>query len=202
VMDIFGVRAYWRSIDWNLLKRMLPAAVVGTIVGALTWKLLNVAWLKVLLGGIAVGFPLWWWLKAATLPSVGPAQGSLNDRLSASAWCGLSGFTSFVAHAGGPPVLAYLLPKRLDKSIQVGTMSFFFLIVNYAKLPQYFVVGQITPEVLMITLVLAPFIPIGVGLGLALHNRIAHHTFQRICQILMFVMGWKLLLEAVTALRG
>ncbi len=202
VMDIFGVRAYWQRINWALLKRMLPAAVIGTLIGALTWKLLNVAWLKVLLGGIAVGFPLWWWLKPeAPAPDAGASNGR-SELLKASAWCGLSGFTSFVAHAGGPPVLAYLLPKQLDKSVQVGTMSFFFLIVNYAKLPQYIAVGQITPEVLMITLVLAPFIPIGVGMGLALHDRIPHRAFQLTCQILMFVMGLKLLLEALAALRG
>jgi uncharacterized protein len=112
----------------------------------------------------------------------------------------MSGFTSFVAHAGSPPLLAYLMPKKMDKSIQVGTMSFYFLIVNYVKLPQYIAVGQFTPQVLGAALVLAPFIPLGVWLGLKLHDKMPQKAFQQTCYVLMLVMGTKLLLESVPKL--
>ncbi len=202
-IDLFGVRAYWGRIDWALLKRMLPGAVVGTVVGALTWRVMNVAMLKLLLGVIAIGFPLQWWWRTQRENSNPGAPQSANlkqDTLRASAWCGLSGFTSFVAHAGGPPVLAYLMPKKMDKSLQVGTMSFFFLVVNYVKLPQYIAGGQMSPQVLWSALILAPFIPLGVWLGLKVHDRLSQKAFQQACYALMLIMGAKLLIEAIPQL--
>jgi uncharacterized protein len=205
--DIFGVRAYWRTIDWALMKRMLPAACVGTVIGALLWSRMSVPWLKVLLAAVAIGFPLQWWWKAyfAKVQSQGKPdpekiENATLDRIRAFGWCGLAGFTSFVAHAGGPPVLAYLLPKKMDKAAQVGTMSFFFMIVNYVKFPQYFAVGQFSPQVWASALVLAPFVPIGVWLGLRLHRALSPLAFQRACQVIMFGMGIKLAIEAYNGL--
>ena len=205
-IDLFGVKAYWTHIDWRLLKRMLPAAIVGTIVGALTWRHFSVPGLKAILGVIAIAFPLQWWWKdwRASRPNA-PARivdRDGKDRVRAALWCAMSGFTSFVAHAGGPPVLAYLMPKKMDKTIQVGTMSFFFLVVNYVKLPQYIAVGQFSPQVLGASLVLAPFIPLGVWMGIKLHNNISQRTFQQSCYVLMLIMGTKLLFEALPILIG
>jgi uncharacterized protein len=205
-IDLFGVKAYWTRIDWSLLKRMLPAAIIGTIIGALTWRHLSVPGLKAMLGTIAIAFPLQWWWKdwraSRANATTRVAESNRADFVRALAWCGLAGFTSFVAHAGGPPVLAYLMPKKMDKSLQVGTMSFFFLIVNYAKLPQYIAVGQFTPQVLGSSLVLAPFIPLGVWLGLKLHAKLSQKAFQQTCYVLMLVMGSKLLLESIPKLIG
>jgi uncharacterized membrane protein YfcA len=194
--DIFGVRAYWKTIDWSLLKRMLPAAGVGTLIGALLWSQMSVPWLKVLLAAIAIGFPVQWWWKQRRGAPVAPLISDRHDNVRAWGWCSLSGFTSFIAHAGGPPVLAYLMPKQLHKSVQVGTLSFYFMVVNYLKLPQYFVVGQFTRDVLMSALVLAPFVPLGVWLGLKLHHTLSPRAFTQCVQVLMFCMGIKLAFEA------
>ena len=43
-----------------------------------------------------------------------------------------SGFTSFIAHAGGPPVNAYLIPLKPKPVIFTGTMAFLFFLVNLA----------------------------------------------------------------------
>ena len=99
-------------------------------------------------------------------------------------------------------MLAYLMPKKIDKTIQVGSLSFYFLIVNYVKLPQYIAVGQFTSQVLGAALVLAPFIPIGVWLGLKLHDKLSQKAFQQTCYVLMLVMGTKLLWESLPTLIG
>jgi uncharacterized protein len=197
--DIFGVRAYWKTIDWALVKRMLPAAALGTVVGALFWARLSEPGLKVMLALIALGFPLhWWWKEWRNAPA--RTSASSHDGVRAFGWCSLAGFTSFVTHAGGPPLLAYLMPKQLHKSVQVGTMNFFFLAVNYIKVPQYFAVGQFNREVLWTALALAPFVPVGVWLGLKLHHALSPKAFSRICQVLMFLMGIKLAIEAWSGL--
>jgi uncharacterized protein len=201
LMDIFGVKAYWRAIDWSLLKRMLPAALAGSVVGMMLWSTMSVPWLKALLAAVAIGFPLqWWWREWRTGRNA--ERNEKFDVVRAWGWCGLSGFTSFVAHAGGTPLLAYLMPKKLNKTQQVGTMSLFFLVVNYVKIPQYFVLNQFNAQTLGSSLVLAPLVPIGVWLGLKLHHRLSAALFTRACQGFMFLMGFKLAFEAWAGLRA
>ena len=41
----------------------------------------------------------------------------------------VSGFTSFVAHAGGPPIGFYMLPLRLSPVRFTATMAVFFAVI-------------------------------------------------------------------------
>ncbi len=45
----------------------------------------------------------------------------------------VGGFTSFVSHAGGPPVAVYLLAQRLDKTMYQATTVLTFWAINIAK---------------------------------------------------------------------
>ena len=49
-------------------------------------------------------------------------------------WSTVSGLTSTIAHAGGPPFAIYMLAQKMDKTLFVGTSAVFFLVVNYVKL--------------------------------------------------------------------
>ena len=59
-------------------------------------------------------------------------------------WGAVSGFASFVSHAGGPPFLVYALPQRLASPVFAGTSVLFFALVNLMKLPPYLLLGQFT----------------------------------------------------------
>ena len=110
--------------------------------------------------------------------------------------CGaLAGFTSFVAHAGGGPVKMFLLPQRLDKRVFVGTNVYFFFIVNQVKLWPYLWLGQISTDNLNTSLVLMPAVPLGVWIGWKLIKYIDAETFYKICYILLFVAGIKLIYD-------
>ena len=133
VMDLAALWAYRGTWDRENMKIMLPAGLAGLVLGALTFRYINEAGLKLVLGTVAVGFVLYHWSNGArrlkkTQPS--KAKGYF--------WCAVSGYTSTIAHAGGPPMSIYLLPQRLDKALLAGTAVVFFAVMNYVKLLPYF----------------------------------------------------------------
>ncbi len=58
-------------------------------------------------------------------------------------WGSITGFTSFVSHAGAPPYQMYVLPQRLEKMVYAGTSTIVFAIINLLKLPPYWFLGQV-----------------------------------------------------------
>ena len=109
----------------------------------------------------------------------------------------MAGFTSFLAHAGGPAVNIYLLPQRLDKALFVGTTVIFFAFANFVKLVPYAFLGQFNLSNLAASAVLAPLVPLGVWLGISMNRRISATWFYRVAYALVFVVGLKLLWDGL-----
>ncbi len=203
LMDLFGLWAYRGHWDAGQLRLLLPGAVLGIGVGVLAFGHLDENAVRALIGVIAVLFALNQWLKPvlqARLMRAAPAgapPSRLKGRLKGLFWSGLSGFTSFLAHAGGPPLMIYLLPLRLEKMQFAGTTVVLFGVVNYVKLVPYFWLGQIDRANLSTALLLAPLAPVGIWLGLWLTKRIAEALFYRISFVLLFLSGAKLLYDGL-----
>ena len=68
----------------------------------------------------------------------------------------VSGFTSILSQAGGPPFSVHVLPQRLEKMTLVGTITIFFAVVNPMRIVPYFALGQFYARNLTISLVLLP----------------------------------------------
>ncbi|MDX1655989.1 MAG: sulfite exporter TauE/SafE family protein [Candidatus Competibacteraceae bacterium] len=198
LMDLFSVWAYRRRWDPVNLRILLPAALAGIALAAATFRLVDATFVRLLVGGIAVGFALDYWLKGRR--KRGGSRGP--DPLKGGFWGAIAGFTSFIAHAAGPPLGVYLLPQRLEKGLFVGTTVIFFTVINYVKLVPYAWLGQLEVANLTTSLVLAPLAPLGVWLGVWLHGRIDENLFYRFCYLLVFMVGLKLLWEAFGALAG
>ncbi|WP_397476361.1 sulfite exporter TauE/SafE family protein [Pusillimonas sp.] len=188
VMDVTGVKAWLRLWDRALMFRLLPPAVVGIIIGALTFRYVSEAFLEILIGAMASLFALRYWLGGRVRLGL-----SLPDRPACWLWSGMSGYTSFVAHAGGPPLMIYLLPKKLDKSVFVGTVTIYFAGVNYVKLIPYGLLGQLSAENLGTSLLLAPAAVVGVKLGVWMHDRVNAVLFNKLMYVFLFCAGLKLL---------
>jgi len=193
-MDITGFWAYRKTFHAGHLKVLLPAAAVGIGVGWATFGLLGVAEVRLLIGVIAVVFPLVHWFDLR------PSGPSRAPRAWGTFWGAVSGFTSFLAHAGGPPVNVYLLPQRLEKRQYVGTTVMFFTAVNALKLVPYGQLGQFRAENLLTSAVLLPLAPLGIWLGLWMQGRVTDVAFYRICYVLLFLTGVKLLWDGVGGL--
>jgi uncharacterized membrane protein YfcA len=191
-MDVVGVRVYYGKWDVENLKIMIPGALLGIALGTLTFGLLSEGSIRILIGCIAVVFPLNAWFGFSAQQA--PADRSV---VKGTFWSGVSGLTSFIAHAGGPPVMVYLLPQRLDKTRYVATVSVFFMVANAVKLVPYAWLGQFSVANLATSLVLAPLVPLGVWLGLWLQNRINTVWFYRISQGCLLATGVQLIYQGM-----
>jgi hypothetical protein len=109
----------------------------------------------------------------------------------------LSGFTSFVAHAGGPPISAYTLPLKLEPPVLSGTMAVFFAVINAAKVLPYALLGLVDLRNLLTSALLLPLAPLGVWSGVWLMRRMDPAWFYRLAYSGMFLTGVKLLWDGM-----
>ena len=197
-MDLFSAYAYRRTWSREYLKVLLPGAIVGITLGGLAFGLLSVNAIRLLLGFISVTFALNQWLRLSEriAASLAPGRGK-PGRVAGTFWGAVSGFTSTLAHAGGPPFAIYLLGQKVDKTLFVGTSVVFFLVVNYVKLVPYYFLGQLNSGNLSAALLFAPLAPLGIWIGVWLHRRISQRTFVNTSYTLLLATGLKLIYDAV-----
>lgn len=186
VLDVLGIRALRKELDRKLLRFLLPFGLLGTVIGALLFKVLD----SHTVAGIVGVFTL---LAVAQRLLFPPRA----DSVPPPRWLGAilttaSGFTSFVAHAGSPPISAYVIPLRLSPVVFAATMSFFFFFINLAKWIPYAWLGLLDTRNMVTSLVLLPLTPIGVWIGVRLARRISPALFYRLVYVGLFLTGCKL----------
>ncbi|MEK8030289.1 sulfite exporter TauE/SafE family protein [Ideonella sp. DXS29W] len=191
IMDLMGLAALVRERDKPLVRLLLPAGLVGTLVGTVLFGVLSSKTVAGIVGVITLAFLL--------IRVVWPPRA---DAPPPPRWLGwvlgvTSGFTSFVAHAGGPPVSFYLLPQKLTPVAFTATMAVIFAAINASKWVPYAWLGLIDLRNLSTSLALAPFAPLGVWLGLKVVRRIDTTWFYRLFHIGMALTGCKLVYDAV-----
>jgi hypothetical protein len=189
-MDLATLQQLFRHPDRRLLRLLLPWGLVGTLIGWVAFGMLSPAAVSALTGALALAFVAQQVLQrraAARVASDGVG------RLCATA----SGFTSFITHAGGPPMLAYLLPQRLPPLVFSATMAVFFASLNASKWVPYALLGLLDSSNMLSALLLLPLAPLGVWIGVWLTHRIAPTWFYRIAWVGMTLTGAKLLWDGL-----
>jgi uncharacterized membrane protein YfcA len=190
LMDIAALWA-WRSAtrDWRTFRIMIPGALIGIGIGWLTAAIVTEAAVKLIVGAIAFGFVARWvWQKYA-----GRDQPHGHNAISGAFWGAVSGFTSFVAHAGGPPYQVYALPLRQDPKIYTATNVVFFAVVNAVKLIPYFALGELDTANLTAAAVLMPVAFVATVAGAAVVKRMRAELFYPITYALVFLLSLKLI---------
>lgn len=191
LMDVLGMAAFRRDFDLKLLKFLIPCGLVGIVIGAMLFKLLDAR----LVAGIVGVFTLLFLAQRLLFPP--KADSPPPPRWLGAILTTTSGFTSFIAHAGGPPVNAYMIPMRLSPVRFTATMAFFFFVINLAKWLPYAWLGLLDWRNFATSLVLLPLAPMGVWAGVKLARRISQVLFYRFLYVGMFLTGVKLLSDAV-----
>lgn len=192
--DLVGIRAWKGQAEWSDLQLLVPAAILGIVAGTLAFGLMSDALVKTLVGLIAVLFAVDRMIRRTVrLQADGATHGKWLGIL-----CGAtSGFTSTLAHAGGPPVILYLLSRELPRRTFVATSVYFFTLINLAKLPFYLGLGIFTRETLMISAIFLPLVPIGVWCGLRVLARIRERPFFLLATVALGLSGLKLLWDGL-----
>lgn len=200
-MDIMGIWAYRNKWNVKLLYILVPASFMGIVIGTLTFEYVHEAYVRLIIGAIAVIFSLKYFMQKYRESHLTKTdileQIKTPNTIVGYFWGCVAGFTSFVAHAGGPPIGAFLLPLKLDKTVYQATTVFFFTFVNFVKLVPYTMIGQFEGDVLLISLVLMPMAPIGMYIGIKLHNRISPDRYYKVCYSLLLITGLKLISDWV-----
>jgi uncharacterized membrane protein YfcA len=190
VMDIQGIAAFRKDPDWQLLKFLIPFGLLGIVIGALSFKALDAR----LVAGIVGVFTLLFLAQRLLFP---PKVGSPPP----PKWLGAiltitSGFTSFIAHAGGPPINAYMIPLKLPPLRFTATMAFLFFVINLSKWLPYAWLGLLDWRNMATSLALLPLAPVGVAIGVRTARRINQQLFYRMVYAGMFLTGVKLVWDA------
>jgi uncharacterized membrane protein YfcA len=198
VMDVFAIRRYRK--DWSRahMAILMTGAVIGTVLGYLAFRLLDELWVRLLIGSIAVMFGAQDLLREffgrrARVPEA-------PDWPKGVFWSSVSGVTSFIANAGGPPLQVYLQPYRMDKTAFVATISVFFWVINWLKFFPFVHLGLFTFENLGTSAVLLPLAALGMWLGFWMHARVDQKRFYLWCNLFLFLTGWKLVYDGIAGL--
>jgi uncharacterized membrane protein YfcA len=191
-----AISVFWYRRDWDPwnLKVLLPGAVIGMGAAWLFAAQLSDAWLRLTVGGIGIAFCLNAFLRR------GNTEPQKKSAASGAFWGAVSGFTSFLNQAGGPPFQVHVLPQRLPKMTLVGTTTIFFAIVNFLKIGPYFALGQFTMKNFATSLALLPIAVATNFLGIWLVRRTPTEIFYRIAYGLVFFVSIALVWQGISSL--
>lgn len=189
VADVLGMAALRHGADWRVLRLMLPGGLVGILVGWACFGLLDSHVVSGIVGTATLLFLLqqWCWPARADRPPPGPAT--------TGALAFVSGYTSFLANAGAPPVAAALLPRHMAPLTFAGTAAVFFTTINASKWVPFALLGLLDLRNLATSVLLMPIAAFGVRLGIWLSKRISPRWFFRLVQLGTLLAGVKLLYD-------
>lgn len=194
VQDVVSVWAFRRSYDSRTLLLTIPGAAVGIFIAWLLAASINEDAVRGFVGVIAFTFGTYRLLPllGRQLKLAGPAPEWVGTVMGA-----VSGFTSQIAHAGGPPFQIWALSRNFPHLVFVGTSSIFFAIINWMKVPAYAALGQFNVQNMTLTAIFLPLAILSTIAGVKLVKRVSPERFNAIIQLLMVVIGAELIRQAI-----
>tara|TARA_Y100000590_G_C15677472_1_gene998571 strand:+ start:1062 stop:1793 length:732 start_codon:yes stop_codon:yes gene_type:complete len=190
IMDIIAIYIFWKKWDLKILKIIVPASMIGIFFGAFTFQYTSENQIRLIVGIITILF---------VIISVVQKNNLLLKPTNKKGyfWASTSGYTSFLIHAGAPPMNFYMLPLKLDKITYIGTATYAFFIINIVKLIPYYFLDLLAPSNLKISISLVPIAVISVVIGYHLQKKISEKIFFNLIYILLFIAGLKLIYDAI-----
>lgn len=195
LIDAGSLRPYWRKWSGPDAKLLILGGLPGVLLGAALYRVASPDVFRVLIGVVSVGFVIWQfslargWLRLAVqrLPDrAGLAIGTLT------------GFTTFVSHAGGPPAAVFLLTRGLSKTQYQATTVLVFWALNIVKFFPYAALGMFTAQTFMANIALVPFALLGTWAGVRAHHLVPEKMFFALTYVLLMVTGSKLIWDGLT----
>lgn len=191
-IDLVGLRRFIKNADYRILKLVLLPAMLGLLLGYLFFSAITPKILSLSIGIFTLLFLIQNLVmthfnlkEAKPFPWLGRAMGLV------------SGFTSFVAHIGGPPITVYMLRERVAPMIYTCTLGVFFTIINFGKLVPYAYLDLLSFEKLSTSILLLPCVPIGVYLGFYFVKHISMKWYYIIVQFFLAVASAKLIVDGL-----
>jgi len=187
IADLFGILYYHRHASWERLKNLFPTTAIGTIIGVILGSQIDDKTFKIIMAiAIVVSIAIMLWLEKSNRKSV-------SSSASFSAFVGLiAGFASMVGNLAGPLMAVYFLSTRLSKHTFIGTAAWFFLVINFFKVPFHiFVWNTISLDTFLMDLTALPVILLGAFLGIWIVKKFSEENYR------WFVIGTTLIAAAL-----
>ncbi|MEM8703853.1 MAG: sulfite exporter TauE/SafE family protein [Pseudomonadota bacterium] len=194
VLVVWRYRHDWRQ---DVVYAMVPGALFGLALGLVTFQWMNADLIRLIVGLLALAF-----VAQHVFARTRQVVSGADRRSGAFAFAALSGFASYVAHAGGPPVKGFLLRQQMDKSVFVGTNTMFFFSMNALKTVSYTLSGLLTFDSLMVSLSVSPVLLLGVAAGTCLHKHVNQRLFTALVYGFLTLAGVKLLSDSVMSVMA
>lgn len=191
VSDLFGLYAYRHAWDRRVLLILMPATAIGVGLGWATASVVSEDLVSGIVGVIGAAFAANLLLRRNGEPEAREAK--LAPGLF---WGALTGFTSFVSHAGAPPFQVYVMPLGLSKAVFAGTSTILFAWVNAIKLIPYWALGQFTPGNLKVAAALMLPAALAVFAGVRLVRLLPERLFFQLVTWALLLLSVKLIWDA------
>jgi hypothetical protein len=191
-IDLVGIRRFLKNANWRILKLILPAAFFGMLLGMIFFTVITPKALTLFVGVFIMLF---------LIQMLVTSHFDLRDA-KPYPWLGrlmatTSGFTSFVAHNGGPPITIFMLRENLLPMVYTSTLGVFFAFINLGKLGPYAYLDLLHFKQLATSAILLPCVPVGVYLGFYLAEKISVKWYYRIVQFFLLVASVKLIADGL-----
>lgn len=194
LIDVVTLRPYWRGWDWPNARLLILGALPGVVLGAMLYRVAAPDAIRFLIGAVALAFVTF--QGAVRLRLVRYRARPFSGRAGILAGV-VAGFTSFVSHAGGPPVAVFLLAQGLSKTVYQATTVLVFWAINLFKFVPYAFLGIFTAQTLLADLILAPVALLGAWLGVRAHHLVPERLFFAITYVALTLTGIRLIWVAV-----
>lgn len=172
--DVMGVFYYHRHASWDHLKKLFPWAAAGTLAGTIVGGLIDDSIFKAFMAVIIIlSVVVMVWLER------GGRNHVPEDRWFSILTGLLGGFTSMVGNLAGSVMAVYFLSMRLPKNVYIGTTAWFFMVINWFKIP--FHVWQwhtIDLNTFYLDLTTIPFIFIGALTGILIVKNLREDVYR------------------------
>jgi len=193
-IDLVGLRRFLKNADWRILKIVLLPAGVGMFLGYLFFSVITTQILSLSIGI----FTLLFLVQSLLMSRLNLREAKPYPWLGRVMGC-ISGFTSFVAHIGGPPITIYMLRERVPPIVYTSTLGIFFTVLNFGKLLPYAHLDLLNLDQLATSILLLPVVPVGVYLGFYLAQKISVKWYYIIVQIFLLLASVKLIADGLLA---
>ena len=191
VADIFGVFYYHRHASFQYLKILFPWAALGVIAGSWAGNYISEEPFRILMAvTIVLSLVVMVWLETGG-----------KDKIPDSIYFGivagfLGGFTSMLGNLAGTVMVVYFLSMRLPKNAFIGTAAWFFLVVNWFKVPFHvWIWHTINVDSWLTALYVTPAILLGAFIGVAMVKRMSDTVYR------WFIVGMTFVAAVVMVFR-
>ena len=189
--DAFALYYYNRHANWENIKKLLPWAFIGLVLGVIVGNYINDKQFKAVIS-ISVLLCL--------VALIYTEKKGENIKVPTNRWfyalAGIAtGFTSMIGNAAGPIFSVYLLTMNFKKSDFMGTTAWFFFLINLSKLPlQILFWHNISFKTVLLSIGMVPAIALGALLGMLMIKNINEKYFRYIIISMTAIAAVKLLI--------